>query len=221
MALTGKDVLRLVVDADTSGAVREFDKLGKTANKELGGIEKKTKGFSGAVTSGLDKLTAKSPMAASALQKVGLSTSQLGAIRIQSSERYKGMTRVTFTAGRRGRTDLFTRDQILRGLATQFSCGPAEVPAAIDKLRRDAAAADATITQMRSRLADALLASFPGTGRVVAEIPGREAEHPRLNARPWRNVQRVEPLAVRIPAVSGQVLSDVHSRRLVLNYLIR
>ena len=56
---------------------------------------------------------------------------------------------------------------------------------------------------------------------VVAEIPGREAEHSRLNAGPWRNVQRVQPLAVRIPAVSGQVLSDVHSRRLVLNYLIR
>jgi len=99
-------------------------------------------------------------------------TSQLGAIRIQSTERYKGMTRVTFTAARRGRADLFTRDQILRGLATQFSCGPAEVSAAVDKLRRDAVTADATITQMRGRLADALLAGFTGTGRVVAEIPG-------------------------------------------------
>ncbi len=99
-------------------------------------------------------------------------TSQLGAIRIQATERYKGMTRVTFTAGRRGRGELFTRDQILRGLATQFSCGPAEVPAAIDKLRRDVGAADATITAMRGKLADALLASFSGTGRVVAEIPG-------------------------------------------------
>src|SRR4029450_4532382 len=55
-------------------------------------------------------------------------TSQLGTIRITSSERYKGMTRVTFTAGRRGRSELFARDQVLRGLATQFSCGPAEVP---------------------------------------------------------------------------------------------
>ncbi len=99
-------------------------------------------------------------------------TSQLGAIRIQAAERYKGMTRVTFTAARRGRADLFTRDQILRGLATQFSCGPAEVPAAVDKLRRDAVTADATITQMRGRLADALLAGFTGTSRVVAEIPG-------------------------------------------------
>ncbi len=99
-------------------------------------------------------------------------TSQLGAIRIVNTERYKGMTRVTFTAARRGRSELFTRDQVLRGLATQFSCSPAEVPAAVDKLRRDAAAADATNTAMRNRLADALLASFTGSGQVVAEIPG-------------------------------------------------
>ena len=32
-------------------------------------------------------------------------TSQLGAIRITNSERYKGMTRVTFVAGRRARAD--------------------------------------------------------------------------------------------------------------------
>lgn len=80
MAITGKDVLKLVVDADTSGAVREFEKLGKTANKELAGAEQKSKGFSGAVTAGLDKLVAKSPMAAAALDKVGLSTAQLGAV---------------------------------------------------------------------------------------------------------------------------------------------
>lgn len=101
-------------------------------------------------------------------------TSQLGVIRIQAAERYKGMTRVTFTAARRGRTELFSRDHVLRGLAAQFSCGPAEVPAAIDKLRRDAAAADAAITQLRGRLADALLAGFTGTGRVVAELPDVE-----------------------------------------------
>src|SRR5215468_4524151 len=65
-------------------------------------------------------------------------TSQLAAVRITGAERYKGMTRVTFTTARRGRAELFARDQVLRGLAGQFSCGPAEVPAAIDKLRRAA-----------------------------------------------------------------------------------
>jgi len=99
-------------------------------------------------------------------------TSQLGSIRVTSTERYKGMTRVTFTAGRKARTELFTRDQLLRTLASQFSCGPAEVPAAIDKLRRDAETSSTEITNLRSRLASAVAAAFPGTGAVVAAIPG-------------------------------------------------
>jgi alanyl-tRNA synthetase len=102
-------------------------------------------------------------------------TSQLGAIRIVGAERYKGMTRVTFVAGRRGRTELFTRDQILRGLSTTFSCGPNEVPAAIDKLRRDAETTNATITHLRSRLAGQIadqLGRGPKGTRIVAAIPG-------------------------------------------------
>ncbi len=99
-------------------------------------------------------------------------TSQLGTIRITGTERYKGMTRVTFTAGRRARAELFTRDQVLRGLATQFSCGPAEVPAAIDKLRRDADGSATEIANLRSRLASAVVASFAGDGAVIAAIPG-------------------------------------------------
>ncbi len=99
-------------------------------------------------------------------------TSQLGAVRITSSERYKGMTRVTFTAGRRGRAELFARDHVLRQLAAVFSCGPAEVPAAIDKLRRDAGAADAELTALRGRLATTIAQSFPGSGAVVAALPG-------------------------------------------------
>lgn len=99
-------------------------------------------------------------------------TSQLGTIRITSVERYKGMTRVTFTAARRARAELFTRDQVLRGLAAQFSCGPNEVPAAIDKLRRDAERSATEIANLRSRLASSIVESFPGSGAVVASIAG-------------------------------------------------
>ncbi len=99
-------------------------------------------------------------------------TAQLAAIRITSAERYKGMTRVTFTAARRARAELFTRDQVLRGLATRFSCGATEVPAAIDKLVRDAEAASTELTNLRGRLASTIIATFPGTGAVVAAIPG-------------------------------------------------
>ncbi|HSK05287.1 MAG TPA: alanyl-tRNA editing protein [Kofleriaceae bacterium] len=102
-------------------------------------------------------------------------TSQLGVIRIVSAERYKGMTRVTFTAARRGRAELFSRDGVLRGLAAQFSCGPAEVPQAIDKLRRDAEAAGAELTALRGRLAGMVareLLAGPGAGPIVASLPG-------------------------------------------------
>jgi alanyl-tRNA synthetase len=99
-------------------------------------------------------------------------TAQLGQIRIANSERYKGMTRVTFTAGRRARAELFTRDQVLRGLATRFSCAPADVPAAIDKLARDADTHSADLTALRGRLAAVVAESFGGTGAVIAAVPG-------------------------------------------------
>jgi len=99
-------------------------------------------------------------------------TSQLGAVHITGVERYKGMTRVTFTTARRGRAELFTRDQVLRGLAGQFSCSPIEVPAAIDKLRRDAETSGAELTQLRSRLAGSIAAQIPGAGPAIAALPG-------------------------------------------------
>ncbi len=99
-------------------------------------------------------------------------TSQLGAIRIIGAERYKGMTRVTFTAARRGRAGLFAHDHVLRGLGTQFSCAPTDVPAAIEKLRRDTEGVRTELTALRGQLANAIIATLPGTGSVVAAIPG-------------------------------------------------
>ena len=99
-------------------------------------------------------------------------TAQLGQIRITSTERYKGMTRVTFTAGKRARAELFTRDHVLRGLAARFSCAPGEVPAAIDKLARDADAHTAELTALRGRLATAVADSLTGSGAAIAALPG-------------------------------------------------
>ncbi len=105
-------------------------------------------------------------------------TSQLGAIRIIGAERYKGMTRVTFTAARRGRASLFGHDHVLRALGTQFSCAPADVPAAIDKLKRDSDGLRTDLTALRGQLANAIIATLIGTGTgtgpgpVIAVIPG-------------------------------------------------
>ena len=99
-------------------------------------------------------------------------TAQLGQVRITGSERYKGMTRVTFTAGRRARAELFSRDQVLRGLASRFSCAPAEVPAAIDKLARDVDAHSTELTALRGRLATLVAESLHGSGAAIAALPG-------------------------------------------------
>ena len=99
-------------------------------------------------------------------------TSQIAQIRILGAERYKGMTRVTFAAGRKARTELFARDHALRALATQFSCSPADVPAAIDKLRRDADAASADATALRGRLAGEIATTLSASpGPVIAALP--------------------------------------------------
>ncbi len=103
-------------------------------------------------------------------------TSQLGSVRVTSTERYKGMTRVTFTAGRRGRDELFARDRVLRELAVRFSCAPADVPAAVDKLVAASRNAETTATALRGRLADAVIASLPRSSRVIAELPGGDIE---------------------------------------------
>jgi alanyl-tRNA synthetase len=103
-------------------------------------------------------------------------TAQLGAVRITGAERYKGMTRVTFTAGKKARAELFTRDQVVRQLATRFSCAPADVGTAIEKLARDAEGASAEITALRGRLATQVASSFEGTGAVVAALPPGDPE---------------------------------------------
>jgi len=115
-------------------------------------------------------------------------SAQVGALRILGVERYKGGSRVTFAAGRKARAELAARDHVLRGLASQFTCGPTDVPAAIDKLRRDLAAAEVTIKAARDRLAEALAPGLIATApdRVIATVTGDadllRALAPRLTA---------------------------------------
>jgi alanyl-tRNA synthetase len=101
-------------------------------------------------------------------------TAQVGSLRVLGTERYKGMTRITFAAGAKARAELVARDAALRGLAAGFTCAPAEVATAVDKLRRDLAGARDALKEGRERLAeltaDALLAS--GGGPIAACVPG-------------------------------------------------
>jgi alanyl-tRNA synthetase len=101
-------------------------------------------------------------------------TGQIGSIRILGTERYKGLTRISFVAGARARAELGARDLIVRGLATAFTCGPAELAPAVDKLRRELAATREALRdqtrQLAALIAAALAAAHPG--QVIATVDG-------------------------------------------------
>ena len=98
---------------------------------------------------------------------------QIGSIRVLGVERYKGMTRVTFAAGGRARALLGDHSEAITRLARELTCAPADVPAAVDKLRRALADTRAEAAAVRERLAVALaatLAPAPGPGEVVTAV---------------------------------------------------
>jgi len=100
-------------------------------------------------------------------------SAQIGSMRILGSERYKGMTRVYFTAGARARGLLGEHSATLTAVARDFTCGAADVPAQIDKLRRALTDARGELTAMRERLAVAMaatLAPTPGPGEVITTV---------------------------------------------------
>ncbi len=112
------------------------------------------------------------------------STAEVGPVRVTGLERHKGGFRVTFVAGARGFDDYRAKDRALAELARQFTCGPGDVGAAVDKLRRELGEARAELGDLRSRWARAAAAELlagarPGEGgalRVVAAFDDLPAE---------------------------------------------
>ena len=101
-------------------------------------------------------------------------SAQIGLLRLTGVERYKGKARVTFSAGRRARSELWRETGVLRDLGRAFTCGPLDVPAGVQKLRRELAEAREALGQVRSKLADVaaveLCAQAAAGGRAVAVI---------------------------------------------------
>ncbi|MCC6551956.1 MAG: alanyl-tRNA editing protein [Polyangiaceae bacterium] len=85
-----------------------------------------------------------------------LRTAQVGLVRVTAIERYKGKARVVFSAGRRAAAELAAEAGALRALARDFTCGPLDVRAAVDKLHRELAEAREALGHARLRVADAL-----------------------------------------------------------------
>ena len=99
---------------------------------------------------------------------------QVGLVRITGVERYKGKARVTFSAGRRARGELWRETAVLRELGRAFTCGPLDVSSAVDKLRRELAETRDALGHIRSRLADSIAVELATqaetTGRAVAVL---------------------------------------------------
>jgi alanyl-tRNA synthetase len=76
-------------------------------------------------------------------------------VRIAGVERHKGKARILFSAGRRARRELFDEAAVLRALATAFTCGVADVPNGVDRLRRELSGEREGHGWTRARLAEA------------------------------------------------------------------
>src|SRR6185295_15695169 len=64
-------------------------------------------------------------------------TGQIGQARIVGLEKYKGMLRIKFHAGRRALLDARSSHDALATLASDLTCGIADVPGAVTRLRGD------------------------------------------------------------------------------------
>jgi alanyl-tRNA synthetase len=122
-------------------------------------------------------------------------SAQVGMVRVLGVERYKGKGRVLFSAGRRARTELWEEAGTLRALGKSFSCGPLDVPASVDKLRRDLTEVREALGAARAKLAESTAAELAAQAErspgkpVVAVLDGATPEYlrsvaARLTSRP-------------------------------------
>ncbi len=128
-------------------------------------------------------------------------TGQIGAVSISGTESYKGKVRVSFHAAGRALRDSRSKANVLGALAAELTCGPLDVPAAVNKIRGELKAKLDLLSSSRgelvSLLSERVLAEHPaspdGTTRIVLVRPrddlamlrtlaGRLAERPDVVA---------------------------------------
>ena len=133
-------------------------------------------------------------------------SAQVGLVRVVGVERYKGKGRVLFSAGRRARGELWQEAGTLRSLGRDFSCGPLDVPASVERMRHNLTEVREALGVARARLADSTAAELAAQlerssdKRVVAVLEGATPEALRsVAARLTSHPQAVVLLAGRSP----------------------
>jgi alanyl-tRNA synthetase len=133
-------------------------------------------------------------------------TGQVGPLRITSTERYKGGTRVTFLTGWHALADYREKDGVLRDLARGFSCGPLDVPASVGKLRtevetrmKDAGAARGELVAL---LAERILGEHPpdASGTTQVRVTRRDGDVGSLRALAGALARRPDVVAIVVGA---------------------
>ncbi|MGE0328684.1 MAG: alanyl-tRNA editing protein [Polyangiaceae bacterium] len=128
-------------------------------------------------------------------------TAEVGLVWVTGSERYKGGTRIHFSAGPRARRELFERAQLLGTMASARSIGVADVPSALERSEQGFRDARQEAGLLRARLADALVQGVKWEGaRAVVSLEselelGRSLCERLLQQRPDAEVF----LAVSVP----------------------
>lgn len=96
-----------------------------------------------------------------------LRTSQIAVVRVVASERYKGGTRISFSAGARARRELMSEAATLRALARAVQTPPEGVPGALDRLREQLDEARGELGRIRATLARSLAAGAEAEGAAA------------------------------------------------------
>lgn len=133
-------------------------------------------------------------------------SAQVGLVRVLGVERYKGKGRVLFSAGRRARSELWQEAGTLRSLGRDFSCGPLDVPASVERLRLNLTEVREALGAARARIAESTAAQLAAQlehspdKRVVAVLEGATPEALRsIAARLTSHPEAVVLLAGRSP----------------------
>lgn len=117
---------------------------------------------------------------------------QIGQVRIVATEKYKGMLRITFHAGRRALVDARARHDVLAALAADLTCGVADVATAVGKLRGEAKGLREKLESARGELAELVAA------RIRAALPESPGPHVVPVARPLDDLAAIRALAGKL-----------------------
>jgi alanyl-tRNA synthetase len=127
-----------------------------------------------------------------------LRTSQVGLFRIISTERYKGGTRISFSAGPRARRELLAESNVLRESARLFGTVPLDVSTSITRLFSSLTETREELGRMRSAFARALASNTRDSiARIVLSEGGVELAR-QLATELTRQGDRVAIIAATI-----------------------